>query len=148
MRPTTAVTMVRLEPGSTPASGSSCSTVSSCYRPVLGLEEPAPAGREPNTSSGLWGLPPWIDSPRRSKGPDCSPSRVAPTPSPSPSARHSTSAGIRALKRARGFCSARTYLLVMGLGPHAVDLASGVQQVQWVPRRPKLGFCQGFTSVL
>ena len=36
---------------------------SPCYRPVLGLEEPRPKSREPDTSSGLWGLlHPVIDS--------------------------------------------------------------------------------------
>lgn len=81
MRPTTAVTMVRLEPGSTPASG--------LARPFFLLPACAGAGGAPPQGPGaehflgaLGASPPCDRIPRRSEGPDCSPSRVAPTPLP------------------------------------------------------------------
>lgn len=81
MRPTTAVTMVRLEPGSTPASG--------LARPFFLLPACAGAGGAPPQGPGaehflgaLGASTPCDRLPRRSKGPDCSPSRVAPTPLP------------------------------------------------------------------
>lgn len=143
VRPTTAVTMVRLEPGSTPASGLA-RPFFLLPRPVLQGWRPRPRAGSRTLPRGSGASPPWDRLPRRSKGPDCSPSKFN-----HPLPRHQLGTHLcrdRALKAGSGFCSARTYLLVMGLGPRAADLASGVQQVQWVPRRPKLGFCQGFTS--